>query len=87
VTQWLYRVLENDDDGDPLDFGVVQAESLLQAQARVAAHLKELGTAGWYGGELAVRFYEITGYDANGIAASDGHFVTVTLDIPKEGAE
>jgi hypothetical protein len=86
---FLYRVLENDDDGDPLDFGPVFAADLARAKVLVKAHLLTLGSFGWEGGTLRVRFYDL------GIAAisegvptnADTDNVDVTLRATKREAE
>ena len=80
--EWLYRVLENDDEGDPIDFGVVRATNEDQAHASVAAHLTELEAAGWDGGTLQVRFYPVTGYDKHGVAESSVNYDDVALELP-----
>lgn len=56
MKQWFYRVLENDDEGDPLDFGAVSADNFQEAKQLVTAHLVTIL------GEFSnrVRFYDIT---------------------------
>lgn len=51
---YLYRVEENDDEGDPLDHGIVRANSREQAEYLVRNRLARLGLNGVY----TVRFYE-----------------------------
>jgi RNA polymerase subunit RPABC4/transcription elongation factor Spt4 len=80
TTQWLYRVLEQDDDGDPLDFGAVTAASLPEAQELVAAHLRDiLGDDVW--SELPVRFYPVTG--TTGVWACDNPYIDSDLDLTR----
>ena len=61
LTLWLYRCLDTDDDGDPLDFGVVAATDSDAARVAVTAHLTELGI-----GDTEVRLYPIQSV-ANGV--------------------
>lgn len=78
TTQWLYRVLEQDDDGDPLDFGAVSAASLGEATELVTAHLIDiLGDDVWE--ELPVRFYPVT--STTGVWASDRPYTDTDLDL------
>lgn len=71
---WLYRVLENDDEGDPLDFGVVEASTFDEAQKKVTAHLVEI-----HGDfDQTVRFYKITGQVD--VWATDDPYVDVNLE-------
>jgi hypothetical protein len=51
-----FRVLENDDDGDPLDHGVVSAPDIDSAARLVRDHLVDQGLAVVCAG-VAVRFY------------------------------
>jgi hypothetical protein len=52
---YLYRVLENDDEGDPLDFGVVRAPDVSEAATLVTRRLSDvLGE-----GEYDVRLYPL----------------------------
>jgi hypothetical protein len=39
---WLYRTSENDEDGDPMDFGVLRADTVGEARKYINAHLKHL---------------------------------------------
>jgi hypothetical protein len=80
---WLYRTCENDDDGDPLDFGVVRADTEEEAYERVAAHLGDIGTAGWDGGIVSVKFYEVTGWNQHNVIESKPPD-EVGLEIPEE---
>ncbi|MFL5243456.1 MAG: hypothetical protein ACJ8FY_15225 [Gemmataceae bacterium] len=36
---WLYRVLENDSAGDPIDFGVLRASTEEEAKAMLDQHM------------------------------------------------
>lgn len=52
---WLYRVLENDNEGDPFDFGAVTAANYAKARKLVSEHLAEvLGDC-----TVHVRFYPV----------------------------
>jgi hypothetical protein len=86
VKGFLYRVMENDDEGDPLDFGPVFAATRERAIELVRAHLIELGSFGWEeGGTLVVRIYDCNGMLAHvtkqreGVPASEGDYVDVTM--------
>jgi hypothetical protein len=65
---WAYRVLEQDDEGDPLDFGMVSAGSLAEAQELVTAHLIDCFGDDVYEA-LPVRFYAVT--RASGVWQTD----------------
>ena len=79
TTQWLYRVLEQDDEGDPLDFGAVTAASLAEAQELVAAHLTDIvGDCGWL--ELPVRFYPVT--RASGVWETSSAYIDTDVVLP-----
>lgn len=71
---WLYRVLENDDVGDPLDFGMVSAASAPEADGRVRRYL--LNVIGLDSGTL-VRMYEQQRMD--GVWESVGGVRTITV--------
>jgi hypothetical protein len=78
TTTWLYRVLEMDDDGDPLDFGAVSAASLAEAQELVREHLADiLGNDGWEA--LPVRFYAVT--STTGVYETSTTLVDTELDL------
>jgi hypothetical protein len=78
-----YRVLEMDDDGDPLDHGVVRADHVREACALVAAHLRLLVELEADDEPLTVRFYPLR--DApTGVLRSAGAY-TESL-IPPEDA-
>jgi hypothetical protein len=40
---FLYRSTENDEDGDPYDWGAVKSDDRDTAIARIKAHLKDIG--------------------------------------------
>ena len=65
---YQYRVLDTDDEGDPLDHGVVCAKTLKEAVALVGAHLAEIISDE----EVEVRFYELIDAGATGVLASKG---------------
>jgi hypothetical protein len=56
---WLYRVLETDDDGDPLDHGAARADTHDELIGYLSKHLTDLVGEGI---ELTVRVYPT--YDA-----------------------
>lgn len=56
MTLWLYRVLENDEDGDPLDWGCVNAPTLEAAIELVTGRIAETTDADY---EYEVGFYEV----------------------------
>jgi len=79
--QWLYRVLEQDEDGDPLDFGVVNADAFVEAQECVTRHLNTIMSVE----SVEVRFYQVKGVDANGIVETEGYVdLLLTLDPDEE---
>lgn len=77
MQMWLYRVLEVDDDLDPVDHGIVRAKDLDAAVAFVAARLGSF----WDEEEVAVRFYSIPDFDI-GIPES-GQLVDVRVKPEK----
>ena len=80
---WLYRVNGNDDEGDPLDFGVVEADDYEEAQELVAKHLGDLGI-GEYDGLAPVYFYSVI--NTSGVWQTQGR-EEVTLEIPEAYAD
>ena len=71
---WLYRVLENDDDGDPLDFGMVSATNGPEADGKVRRYLQDaLEMKG-----VTVRLYEQEQHD--GVWQSIGRVRTINVD-------
>lgn len=42
LQSWLYRVLANDEDGDPLDFGIINAPSIGDAEVMVIDRLSAI---------------------------------------------
>jgi hypothetical protein len=75
---WLYRVLEQDNDGDPLDFGAVTAAGLAEAQELVRAHLADVLGDDVYNA-LPVRFYTVT--RTIGVYETSRTLINVTLDL------
>jgi len=65
---FLYRVLENDCDGDPLDFGVVKALNGAAAWSMVRRRLRELGIR-----NVPVRMYPQRDLE-EGVLPCDGDF-------------
>lgn len=77
---WLYRVAETDDDGDPLDWGVLQATTKAAVIRQLARHFKALGIAGWDGGTLPVKLYQGVQFGPHGVLESvDAIDVTITV--------
>lgn len=67
---WLYRILEVDDDGDPLDHGVARASDAKELMGFLAKHLTAIVGEGV---ELTVRVYPL--YDtAAGVLTSPSSF-------------
>jgi len=62
---YLYRVLNTDDDGDPLDHGVVRAADLDAAAHWVEDHMREIFGKDW--GGISVRFYALRDDGADGV--------------------
>lgn len=62
-----YRVLENDEDGDPLDHGVVRAMSMETALQLVREHLKKLTQ---YEDMESVRIYGLKDRNTSGVLES-----------------
>lgn len=80
LRQYLYRVLGTDDDGDPLDFGVVQAESSYGAARIVSQHLAALG---WDPGVThGARIYRIDPSDSAQVLDSPSGYEHYTLVVP-----
>jgi len=64
---WLYRVLENDEEGDPYDFGVVRASNAEQARRYVEARLELCIPAGE---PVTVKLYPLKDQDS-GVLRTD----------------
>lgn len=78
--QYLYRVLGTDDDGDPLDFGIVQAESSYSAARIVSQHL---ATLGWEpGGAHGARIYWLEPSGSAQVLGSPSGYEHYTLVVP-----
>lgn len=67
---YLYRVLENGHEGDPLDFGVLRASDLDDAVREVTVRLRSLFKSGIW----PIRFYP-AGEVPHGLFEDAGHFV------------
>lgn len=74
---YLYRIAENDDDGDPYDWGVVQAATVAQAQDKIEKHIHGILDNDE---PLTCRLYPVTGWDANGIAETNGEIVEFEIE-------
>ncbi len=73
---YMYRVLEVDDECDPLDHGVVRAASVEEAAKFVEAHLREIGQLSVGGDDdecLLVRFYALKDSGEGGVFSSDSY--------------
>jgi len=70
---YLYRVLDLDEDGDPLDHGVVRAVSVDAAARYVGARLREIFEADCQ--PMTVRFYALRDRKNDGVLGGDddGH--------------
>ena len=84
LSHWLYRVLENDEDGDPYDHGLVSATSLSKAVDLVEEHLNalELGDLGIMN-PATVRFYPLESRTTSGIHknSNDGIFEDYEISL------
>ncbi len=78
MTCWMYRVLELDDDGDPLDWGVVQAHDLHAAQVLVRTHLLAIFETDYEA--LDVAFYPAVVPDGPSVWLSDNR-ITTTINL------
>lgn len=82
---FMFRVMENDDDGDPLNLGVVRAKDLTAALALVTEDMKTMVPADTRAAQhlvLPVRLYHLTD-DENGeegVLAS-GSYTDVYVDL------
>lgn len=64
---YSYRVLENDEDGDPLDHGVVRAMTMEGALRVVREHLKTLDQ---YEEMESVRIYGLDDRNTSGVLST-----------------
>jgi hypothetical protein len=80
---WLYRVKEIDDDGDPLDHGVVKATTVKLAQKLVTKRLQEVLGDGSY----PVRLYMLRDQLHAGVLGDGGmtDFIANTEKPPDGG--
>lgn len=76
-----YRILEDDDDGDPLDHGVLMARDEFDAATILAEHFAQLG----FEDELETRLYPTQARTTPGVLESAGEYIDVT--ITPEGAD
>ena len=76
---WLYRVLENDEDGDPIDFGVVRAPDQDAAIKFVTERLGEIGFSGCW----PLRLYPLEEIDC-GVPETAGDYVQLEVNVPEE---
>ena len=79
VKTWLYRVLENDEDGDPIDFGIVRASDKDDAVNFVTERLREIG----FSGRWPLRLYPLAEVDC-GVPETAGDFIDLEVDVPEE---
>jgi hypothetical protein len=75
---YLYRVVENDEDGDPYDFGVLRAADADAAFEIVADRLNDLGGRTW-----EVRLYPQKEV-AVGIFEDAGNYIEREMDVREE---
>lgn len=79
-----YRVLENDDDGDPLDHGVVAAYTAPEAFSYVRSRLTAIRTPSEAeDGALTVRLYPLTLPTAPGLAEDAGDPIDGGVVVPR----
>lgn len=76
MSLYLYRVLECDDEGDPLDFGILRAQDPEAALSMVAERLESLGLEGTW----AVRLYP-TADKGMGVFDPAGDFIDRQVTI------
>lgn len=77
---YQYRVLETDDDGDPMDHGVVRADDFDEACALVEAHLTDLQLSDeWTCSGVEVRFYQLRDRSTPGVLKSTDDYQQVVL--------
>jgi len=67
---FMYRVLENDDEGDPLDHGVVRAKDITAAIELATARIHGVLGDGWTGASLPLRLYTLDDQAEDGVLAS-----------------
>lgn len=65
---YIYRTLDTDSDGDPLDFGVVRASDSMEAARFVDARLVKV--LGGETGNLEFRLYPLGDNGAKGIISA-----------------
>lgn len=68
---FLYRTLTDDDEGDPIDHGVVRAMNIDQAASLIIDHIKKLATTI---DPQTVRIYPLHDRNTAGILEEAGHF-------------
>lgn len=71
---YLYRTLEIDDDGDPMDHGTLRAKTPERIREILTARLDELG----YEGSLEIRIYPLQDLE-EGILESTDEFFDLTV--------
>lgn len=74
---WTYRVLENDDEGDPLDHGVMRVDNAEAIEQSLIARLEALCDCPC---SLSVRVYPVKD-EGNGVLESAGDYLELTLAI------
>jgi hypothetical protein len=76
---WLYRVLENDDEGDPVDFGMVRAPDPKGATGFITERLyKAVGPGRW-----PVRLYPVEDVPC-GVPETVGDYLDLEVEVPKD---
>lgn len=78
---YLYRTVCNDDDGDPLDHGIVQAHYADQAAAYVHKHMMRLGISI---NDSAFYLYQAKGKANPGVIKTHPRMLCVRGKIQKE---
>jgi hypothetical protein len=82
MATYLYRILENDDEGDPLDFGVLRATDLDDAVREVTMALRSL----FESGSWPVRFCPVAEV-AHDLCGKAGEFVDREIIIAEEDGQ
>lgn len=82
MTTYLYRVLETDADGDPIDFGVVRASDPDQAWKIIVGRLQTLGVSG----KWPVRLYPTLEVPC-GVFGCDGDHIEQEVGVPGEAED
>lgn len=83
LTLFLFRVLENDGDGDPLDHGAVRASSIDALSPLLAERFEAHGCCG-YGCPVTVRVYQLSDRADQGMLESSVAPVDLMVSVGPE---